>query len=103
MNPRSNLMTTLTIDTLRYTNRLKAAGVPQAQAEAEAEALAEAVATFDTATKADIRETENVLRREIEVTRREIAEAKLDLIKWIVGLALAQFGLLVGILMRGLH
>lgn len=89
-------MTTLTIDTLKYTNRLKAAGVPQAQAEAEAEALAEAVATFDTATKADIRETENVLRR-------EITEAKLDLIKWIVGLALAQFGLLVGILMRVLH
>lgn len=89
-------MTTLTIDTLKYTNRLKAAGVPQAQAEAEAEALAEAVATFDTATKADIRETESVLRR-------EITEAKLDLIKWIVGLALAQFSLLVGILMRVLH
>jgi hypothetical protein len=85
-------MTTLTIDTLKYTNRLKAAGVPQAQAEAEAEA----VATFDTASKADVRETENVLRR-------EITEAKLDLIKWIVGLALAQFSLLVGILMRVLH
>ena len=34
-------MTTIAFDTLRFANRLKAAGVPDKQAEAEAEALAE--------------------------------------------------------------
>ena len=34
-------MTTLTFATLKFANKLKAAGVPEKQAEAEAEALAE--------------------------------------------------------------
>ena len=34
-------MTTITFDTLKYANTLKAAGVPPAQAEAEAVALSE--------------------------------------------------------------
>ncbi|NOT12171.1 MAG: DUF1640 domain-containing protein [Methylococcaceae bacterium] len=34
-------MTTLTFDTLKFANTLKAAGVPPAQAEAEATALSE--------------------------------------------------------------
>lgn len=34
-------MTATAFDTLKFANRLKAAGVPSAQAEAEAEALAE--------------------------------------------------------------
>lgn len=36
-------MSTLTFDTLKFANRLKAAGVPDQQAEAEAEVLAEAL------------------------------------------------------------
>jgi broad-specificity NMP kinase len=76
-------MTTLTFDTLKFANRLKAAGVPPAQAEAEAEALAEVLAdalkTSDLATRTDV-----------ETLRREIAEAKADIIKWLVGLLIAQ-------------
>jgi hypothetical protein len=34
-------MTTMTFDTLKFANKLKAVGVPSAHAEAEAEALAE--------------------------------------------------------------
>lgn len=34
-------MTAITFDTLKYANKLKAAGVPPQQAEAEAEALSE--------------------------------------------------------------
>ena len=78
-------MTTVTFDTLKFVERLKAAGVPEAQAkataEAQQEALSESVAT-QFATKADL------------------AELKLDVIKWIVGLALAQISLLVGILVK---
>ena len=36
-------MTTITFDTLKFANTLKAAGVPPAQAEAEAVALSEAL------------------------------------------------------------
>ncbi|MBA2594115.1 MAG: CCDC90 family protein [Pseudomonadota bacterium] len=72
-------MTTVTFDTLKFFERLKAAGVPEAQAkamaEAQQEALSESVAT-QLATKADL------------------PELRLDVIKWMVGLALAQISLL---------
>ncbi len=32
--------------------------------------------------------------------RRDMAEMKYDLLKWVVGIALAQIGLLVGILVK---
>ncbi len=79
-------MTTLTFDTLKFANKLKAAGVPEKQAEAEAEALAdvmsEAVKASDLATKNDLHDLE------LRVT------------KWVIALALAQIGLLMGIFMK---
>lgn len=82
-------MTTLTFDTLKFANRLKSAGVPPQQAEAEAEALAEvmaeAVKASDLSTKADLHDLE------------------LRITKWVIGLALAQAGLLIGILMKLPH
>ena len=49
-------MATIAFDTLKYSKRLKDAGVPDKQAEAEAEALAEVleVKLKDLATKEDI-------------------------------------------------
>lgn len=82
-------MTTLSFDTLKFANRLKSAGVPAAQAEAEAEALAEimadAVKASDFANKADLHEME------------------LRITKWVIGLALAQIGLLIGLLAKMAH
>src|SRR5260364_364432 len=54
-------------DTLRVANRLKAVGVPSAQAEAEAEVLSEVfeVNLKELATKEDLRATKEDLRREI--------------------------------------
>jgi len=75
-------MAFITFDTLKFSDRLKEAGVPPAQAEAEARALAEALSASDIATKADL------------------LELKMDIIKWMVGLALAQVGLLIGILVK---
>ena len=68
-------MATVTFDTLKFVERLKAGGVPEAQAKAEAEAL---VTAFSEAmdsqltTKSDI----NRLERELLV------------VKWMVGLVL---------------
>lgn len=79
-------MTTLTFDTLKFANKLKAAGVPEKQAEAEAEALAdvmaEAAKTSDLTTKSDLHDLE------LRVT------------KWVIALALTQIGLLLGIFMK---
>jgi len=75
-------MTAITFDTLKFANKLKAAGVPAQQAEAEAEALADALSSSEIATRTDL------------------IELKTDIIKWIVGIALAQIGLLVGIMVK---
>lgn len=75
-------MTAITFDTLKFADRLKEAGIPGAQAEAEARALAEALGASDIATKADL------------------LELKMDVIKWMVGIAMAQIGLSIGILVK---
>lgn len=53
-------MSALTFDTLKFANRLKAAGVPDKQAEAEAEILGEAL---EINLKSLV--TEDMLRREL--------------------------------------
>ncbi len=79
-------MATITFDTLKFANRLKDAGVPAAQAEAQAYAIADALVGSDLVTKSDLQVA--------------IAELRADIIKWMVGLALVQVGLLVGILVK---
>jgi 2-phosphoglycerate kinase len=61
-------------DTLRVANRLKAVGVPSAQAEAEAEVLSEVfeVNLRELATKEDLRATKEDLRREIGDLRKDM-------------------------------
>src|SRR5260364_154058 len=90
-------------DTLRIANRLKAVGVPSAQAEAEAEVLSEVfeVNLKELATKEDLRATKEDLRRENGDLRKDIdtklANMKFDLLRWFFGIALAQTGLLVAL------
>lgn len=79
-------MTSLTFDTLKFANKLKKAGVPDAQAEAEAEALAEVM-------------TEAVKASDL-ATKNDLHDLELRVTKWVVGLALAQIGLLISVLMR---
>jgi hypothetical protein len=71
----------IAFDTLKFAERLEAGGFTHQQAKAAAEAFADA-ASQDLATRADL------------------TELKYDLLKWVVGLALAQLGLLVGILVK---
>lgn len=82
-------MSTVTFDTLKFVKRLEEAGMSQKEAEAiaiaQSEAFEELTKTKDIATKTDLH------------------EMKYDLLKWIVGLAFAQFALLIGILMKLPH
>ena len=55
-----SIMTTIAFDTLKFANRLKAAGVPDKQAEAEAEILGEALEV-----NLNSLVTEDALRREL--------------------------------------
>jgi hypothetical protein len=84
-------MTTITFDTLKFVEKLEKAGVPREQAKAEAEALAEVL---------DSGAQELVTKKDLVIA---LAELKADLMKWVIGLALAQVGLLVGILLRMPH
>lgn len=58
-------MTTAIFDTLAFTKKLKAAGVPEAQAEVQAEAIAELI-DQKLATKQDIHRLETSLKRDIQ-------------------------------------
>lgn len=99
-------MTTATFDALGYFEKLKAAGVPEAQARVQADAF-RAYSTMqdekskqELATKGDIREMELKLQKEIEKVRAEVKETearlltelvkvKYDMLKWQLGIGLA--------------
>jgi hypothetical protein len=78
-------------DTLAYANKLKEAGVPDKQAEAQSEALAH-IFDYKAATKKDLQELELRLSTELNT---KISDLKVDVIKWVVGLLLAQSALLL--------
>jgi hypothetical protein len=77
-------MATVTFDTLKFVEKLKAAGVSESQAKAEAEALQEALGTAEMATKRDIERVESQLREmKVEIT------GKLTLVQWMLALIVA--------------
>ena len=87
-------MGSITFDTLKYTERLRAAGVPEQQAKAEAEALRDVLAEAmdaSLATKPDVLDLKNDLKLEIAAVRGELSS-----IKWMMGaliaIAIANFG-----------
>lgn len=76
-------MATITFDTLAYAKKMKAAGFTDQQAELQAEALQEIFGT-ELATKNDL----------IDV-RKDISEAKAEIIKWVAGMLVAQAAIVV--------
>jgi len=113
-------MATVTFDTLKFVKTLKEAGVPEPQAEAFSTAVQESHEAADLATKTDLREYESSIRGDLEKldiglrhemkelesridTRFEkmhsdMSDLKFELLKWIIGIAIAQAGLLIGLL-----
>jgi hypothetical protein len=101
-------MSTLTFDTLKFANRLKSAGIPAVHAEAEADALSEVLETnlSELATKEDLRHEISDLRKDMDARfektestlRQETANLKFELLKWMIGLLVAQTTLLLALL-----
>ena len=97
-------MSTLTFDTLKFANRLKAVGVPEKQAEEQAAMMAEAVWDIQTnanpATKHDMAD----LRKEIELVRADLiakmAETRADLVKWVVSVGVLQTAMIGALLLK---
>jgi hypothetical protein len=77
-------MASITFDTLKFVEKLKAAGVPEGHAKAEAEALQEAMGTAEVATKRDIERLEAKLE-----ARFERIDGKLTLLQWMLALVAA--------------
>lgn len=71
---RSLVMAMAMFDTLKFSKRLKEAGVPSAQAEATAEIYSEilAVNLLELATRKDLHAVKEELRREISNLRKDM-------------------------------
>lgn len=82
-------MTAITFDTLGYFEKLKDAGMPEAQAKVQAEALREIIED-KLATKRDLLDIESRLGV-------KLAELKHDLLRWILGIAAGQMALIVAL------
>ena len=82
------------IDTLKIAKRLQKQGLSQPASEELSEILNE-FAESNLASKQDIEE----VKRDIEEVKKEIAlgmaNTKADLLKWIIGLSIAQIGMIV--------
>jgi len=73
-------MATVTFDTLEFVKTLESAGIPKNQAEAISTAVGKVQDAADVATKGDIHGLKGDIR---------VLEAKLDLIKWLIGFLMA--------------
>ncbi len=79
-------MTTITFDTLELVDKLKTAGIPQAQAEAVVRVIAEAQDGL--IAKHDLTEAKNEIKADMNV-RFERIDGELKLNRWMLGVLLA--------------
>jgi predicted transposase YdaD len=118
----NNTMSTLTFDTHEFVTELKHAGLSESQAEAITRLHQQAAnATIDyvkhehslenVVTNKDldarIKETElkielvkSELKLDIESVRKEIAETKAELIRWVVGVGVLQVTIITALLLK---
>lgn len=79
-------MATITFDTLKFVEKLKAAGIPESHAKAEVEALTSAFSEIldsSLATKVDLKDTEKHL-----IERIAVVEGEIKLLKWMNALVI---------------
>ncbi len=97
-------MVTVTFDTLKFVEKLRAAGVPEAQAKVQAEVLVFAldeVMDQQLATKVDIMRLERELKTDIVRLERELKaeiipmQRDLFVLKWMMGMMIGGITALV--------
>jgi len=100
-------MSTLTFDTYAYIRKLKESGISEEQARAQVEALSTAFEQFQGGThfselagKHDIRELELKIELVRAELKRDMAETKAELIRWIIGAGFLQTALITALLVK---
>lgn len=96
-------MAEVAFDTLAYSDNMQKAGFSREQADAmaraNASALKDALATRELATRQDLLAARNELETAIAKTRHDLelalAKTKNDLLKWVIGLIIAQTSLIL--------
>ena len=88
---------TAALDTLQIVKRLKEAGFNDAQAEAVTNVVRDARETdfSQLATKADVERLAAVTKSDPTAA---VAEVKIDIIKWVVGVGFAQVAMILAVL-----
>jgi len=79
-------MTSTTFDTLGYFEKLKAAGVPEAQAKVQVEVMQDVIKSHDAVSRKDL------------ATKGDLADTKHDILKWVIGVAIGQSALIIAVL-----
>lgn len=79
-------MTTTTFDALGYFEKLKSAGVAEAQAKAQAEAMRSAFAAYDESRMKEL------------VTKADLRDVELRILKWVIGTIITQTALIITVI-----
>lgn len=104
-------MSTLSIDTYSLITALKDTGIPEQQAKAQIDAITQIVDAAreqiehdhrldDVATKRDIRELELKIELAKSELKRDIAETKSELIRWVVAVGVLQMTVLAALILK---
>ena len=93
-------MATITFDTHFFVRKLRETGISEPQAEIIIDVVRDAVASSELATKNDLEVVKLELKRDIETVRKEIAETKAELVRWIVGAGFLQTVLIAALLLK---
>jgi len=92
-------MATITFDTLAYAKKLRSAGFTEQQAEVAAEAQKETIEVV--IAELETRHlNEMATKLDIEILRKEIAETKAELVRWVVGAGFLQTVLIAALLLK---
>ncbi len=86
-------MTTTTFDTLSYFEKLKAAGVPEAQAKVQVEVMQGVVQQYDEASRKEL-----ATKGDIQDVRNELKDTKHEILKWMIATMVAQTALIVAVI-----
>jgi uncharacterized pyridoxal phosphate-containing UPF0001 family protein len=88
------------LDTHQTVKDLTAAGFTDAQAEALTQALRQVqqIDLSDLMTKTDLSDFRSEMKLEFAAVRREMAEMKTELIKWVLGIGFAQVAMILAVL-----
>ena len=90
-------MTAITFDSLGYAKKLEAAGFTRAQAEAQAEIMREQTDAQNAAMQKALDRYDEASRKDL-ATKGDLADTKHEILKWVMGIALAQTAAIVAVI-----